>query len=170
LILRADNQILDWSGITVKKLIIAVCALVLSGCAIQKQAMPLANYHDISFRDATVDQCVTLGFMSYQMAAAAKNFNAQELNNWNYDPGLYQNAYAESVKQVDARPPQKVDCERLNIATAQRQLSNQQSYQQQMLAAQQQQAMSQSMMAMESARPKTTYCRKSGDRTICDRY
>ncbi len=170
MILRVDNRILDWSGITVKKLIIAVCVLVLSGCATQKQAMPLANYHDISYRDVAVDQCVTLGFMNYQMAAAAKNFNAQDLNNWNYDPVLYQNAYAESVKQVDAKPPQKVDCERLNIATTQRQLSDQQAYQQQLLAAQQQQAMSQSMMAMENARPKTTYCHKSGDQTICNRY
>lgn len=156
---------------TVKKLIItAVCTLVLSGCATQKQPMPFANYHDISYRDAAVEQCVTLGFMSYQMAAAAKNFNAQDLNSWSYDPGLYQNAYAESVKQVNAKPLQKADCERLNIAIAQRQLSNQQAYQQQVLAAQQQQAMSQSMMAMENARPKTTYCNKVGNQTVCNRY
>ena len=153
-----------------KKRIIAVGVLVLSGCAIQKQAMPLANYHDISYRDVAVDQCVTLGFMSYQIAAAAKNFNAQDLNSWSYDPVLYQNAYAESVKKIDAKPLQKVDCERLNIAITQRQLNNQQAYQQQLLEAQQQQAMSQSMMAMENARPKTTYCHKSGNQTICNSY
>lgn len=170
MILIADNRILDWSGIAVKKLIIAVCVLVLSGCAIQKEPMPLANYHDISYRDVAVDQCVTLGFMNYQLAAAAKNFNAQDLNSWSYDPVLYQNAYAESVKQVNAKPLQKADCERFNIAITQRQLNNQQAYQQQLLAAQQQQAMSQSMMAMENARPKTTYCNKVGNQTVCNRY
>lgn len=153
-----------------KKLIIAACVLVLSGCATQKEPMPLANYHNISYRDAATEQCVTLGFMNYQMAAEAKNFNLQDLNSWNYDPALYQNAYAESVKQVNAKPLQKADCDRLNIAITQRQLNNQQAYQQQLLAAQQQQAMSQSMMAMENARPKTTYCRKAGNQTVCNSY
>ncbi len=132
--------------------------------------MPLATYHDISYRDASVDQCVALGFTDYQMAAAAKNFNAQDLNNWSYDPSLYQTAHAESVKQISVQPLKKADCDRLNIATTQRQLSNQQAYQQQLLAAQQQQAMSQSMMAMENARPRTTYCHKSGNNTVCNSY
>lgn len=132
--------------------------------------MPLEHYHGISYRDVAIDQCVTLGFMNYQMAAEAKNFNAQDLNSWSYDPGLYQNAYAESVKQINAKPLQKADCDRLNIATTQRQLNNQQAYQQQLLAAQQQQAMSQSMMAMESARQKTTYCHKVGNQTVCNTY
>lgn len=170
MILIAENRTLDWLGITVKKLIIVACVLALSGCAIQKEPMPFANYHDISYRDAAVEQCVTLGFTDYQMAAAGKNFNAQDLNSWSYDPGLYQHAYAESVKQINAKPLQKTDCDRLNIAITQRQLNDQQAYQQQLLAAQQQQAMSQSMMARENARPKTTYCRKVDDQTVCNSY
>lgn len=143
---------------------------MLSGCATQKQPMPLAYYQDISAREAAVDQCVSLGFMNYQTAAAAKNYNIQDLNNWSYDPGMYQNAYAESTKRVDAKPLQKKDCEHLNVAVIQRQLNEQKDYQQQQLQAQQQQALSQSMMAIQNAAPKTTYCDKRGNHTVCNTY
>ncbi len=156
----------------VKKLIItAVCALVLSGCvAPQKQAMPLSYYDEISYRDVSAEQCVALNFMNYQTAAAAKNFSLQDLSRWSYDPTLYQNALAQSAKRMDAKPLQKKDCDNLAIAVAQRQLQDQQNYQQQQLAVQQQQAMSQSMMAMENARPKTTYCHKVRNQTVCNSY
>lgn len=155
---------------TVKKFIITLCALVLSGCVTQKQAMPLSYYDDISYRDVSAEQCVSLNFMNYQTAAAAKNFNLQDLSRWNYDPALYQNALAQSAKRIDSKPLQKKDCDNLAIAVTQRQLQDQQNYQQQQLAIQQQQATSQSMMAMENARPKMTYCRKERNQTVCNTY
>lgn len=132
--------------------------------------MPLSYYDELSYRDASAEQCVALNLMNYQTAAAAKNFNQQDLNSWSYDPVLYQNALAESNKRLDAKPLQKKDCDHLAISVAQRQLKDQQDYQQQQLAAQQQQAASQSMMAMERMRPKTTYCHKVRNETVCNSY
>lgn len=145
-----------------KKLTIAIIALALSGCVIQKQQMPFQYYQEISSRDASVDQCVSLGFMSYQTAAAAKNYNLQDLSRWRYGASFYQSAYDESTKRLADKPLHKRDCERLNVAVMQRELADQKSYQQQQLAAQQQQAMSQSMMAIQNATPRTTYCDKRG--------
>lgn len=156
--------------ITVKKLTLAIIAVVLSGCAIQKQQMPFQYYQEISSRDAAVDQCVSLGFMSYQTAAAAKNYNLQDLSNWRYDPVTYQNALNESTQRLAGKPLQKKECEHLNVAIIQRQLADQRNYQQQQLAAQQQQAMSQSMMAIQNATPRTTYCDKRGNHTVCHSY
>lgn len=153
-----------------KKVTVLMISLIACGCTSKKPEMPYDNYQRIALLDVAADRCVSLGFMDVQIAAAAKNYLGQDLNSWSYDLMLYQNAYAEKVKMVNATPPQKEDCDTYAIGVAQRLQREQSAYQRKQLAAQQQQAFSQSMQAIQNSKPKTTYCNNIGGQTVCNTY
>lgn len=64
----------------IKKAAVLSLGMVLVGCAVQKQQMPLDVYQKLAIREALADKCVSLGFMDFQTAASAKNFDARDLN------------------------------------------------------------------------------------------
>lgn len=151
-------------------LLTATFAAVLVGCATPKPTIPYANYQRIATFDVSADKCVSLGFMDYQIAAAAKNFDARDLNSWTYDPVIYQAAFAQMAAGAEKTPPTKAQCDSFAVAIVQRQQQEQRSYQQQQLAAQQQQALSQSLQTIQNSMPKTTWCNKVGWQTVCNTY
>ena len=144
--------------------------LVLAGCVVQKQQMP-ANYYDqFAARDFLANKCASLGAMDYQLAAAAKNYNARDLNSWAYDPMLLQSSFSRMTTVLGNTNPTKDQCSSFAIMIAQRLQNDQSAYQQKQLAAQQQQAFSESMQAIRNSAPKTTYCNKIGGQTVCNTY
>lgn len=151
-------------------LLTATLAAVLVGCATPKPTIPYANYQRIALGDVAANKCVSLGFMDYQIAAAAKNYAARDLNSWTYDPVFYQTTFAEISASAEKTPPTKAQCDSFAVAIVQRQQQEQRSYQQQQLAAQQQQALSQSLQTIQNSMPKTTYCNKIGWQTVCNTY
>ncbi|VTN14340.1 Uncharacterised protein [Raoultella terrigena] len=156
--------------IMIKKAAVLSLGLVLVGCAVQKQQMPLDVYQKLAVREALADKCVSLGFMDFQTAASAKNFDARDLNSWAYDPVIYQTYFSKTSEAMQSTPVDKSICDRYSVSIAQRQQQEQTAYQQQQLAAQQQQAYSQTMQAIQNAAPKTTYCNKIGWQTVCNTY
>lgn len=153
-----------------KKLTVAALLFLLAGCATQKKVIPFQYYNEIALREAVTDACVSQGVMDYQVAAAAKNFNAADLNSWQYDIATYQNAFSEAINTVRAHPPQKATCQGIIIGVMQRQQRNQQAYQQHQLELQQQQIFNQNMQTLQNSMPRTTYCNKIGSRTVCNTY
>lgn len=148
----------------------ATLAAVLVGCTTPKPTIPYANYQRIALGDVAANKCVSLGFMDYQIAAAAKNYAARDLNSWTYDPVFYQTTFAEISASAEKTPPTKAQCDSFSVAIVQRQQQEQRSYQQQQLAAQQQQALSQSLQTIQNSMPQTTYCNKVGWQTVCNTY
>ena len=149
-------------------LLTAAVATLLVGCAQPKPTIPHDNYQRIALMDAGASQCVSLGFMDYQTAAAAKNFAAADLNSWTYDPVYYQTTFSGLMAGAEKTPPTKSQCEGLAVYVAQRVQQQQQSYQQQQLALQQQQQLNQSLQNIQNSMPKTTYCNKIGWQTVCN--
>jgi len=149
---------------------IIVLSFALTACANQKATIPYENYGKIALQEVGANKCLSQGYMELQTAAAAKNFAAIDLNSWTYDPGVYQSVYSEVVSKTANEQVPKEACDSFAIATVQRQQQQQQAYQQQQIALQQQQAYSQTMQAIQSAAPKTTYCNKIGYQTVCNTY
>lgn len=154
----------------IKTVSVVAISLVLAGCAVQKQQMPLDVYQTLAIREALADKCVSLGFMDFQTAASFKNFNARDLNSWAYEPIVYQTYFSKTAEAMKSTPVDKTICDRYSVNVAQRVQQEQTAYQQKQLAAQQQQAFSQSMQAIQNAAPKATYCNKIGSQTFCNTY
>lgn len=151
-------------------LFVVLAATLLLGCAVQKRSIPFQNYQLIATQEAAANKCAELGYMDFQVAAAAKNFAAQDLNSWSYDPATYQAAFANMTSRAATEPPTKSQCDGFSVSVIQRTQQRQQAYQQQQLALQQQQQLSQSMQAIQNSMPKTTYCNKIGWQTVCNTY
>lgn len=156
---------------TLKRVILVATAItMLVGCTTSKPVIPYQNYQQFALYDVAANKCVEQGFMEIQTAAAAKNIAASDMNQWTYDPVVYQAVYAGVQTKLTARPPTKSDCESYAIVIAQRQQQAQQAYQQQQLALQQQQLLNQSMQNLQNSLPKTTYCNQVGWQTVCNTY
>lgn len=151
-------------------LITAALATLLAGCATPKPTIPYVNYQRIAVMDVGASKCVSLGYMDYQTAAAAKNFAAADLNSWTYDPVFYQTTFAEISAGAEKAPPSKSSCDELSVIVAQRAQQQQNAYQQQQLAIQKQQQLNQSLQNIQNSMPKTTYCNKIGWQTVCNTY
>ena len=151
-------------------LITAAISASLVGCAQPKPTIPYENYQRIALMDAGASKCVSLGFMDYQTAAAAKNFAGADLNSWTYDPVFYQTTFSGLMAGAEKAPPSKSQCESLAVYVTQRVQQQQAAYQQQQLAAQKQQQLNQSLQNMQNSMPKTTYCNKIGWQTVCNTY
>lgn len=151
---------------------IAALTTILAGCTTPKPTIPYQNYQLIAGWEVVSNKCVSLGFMDYQTAAAAKNFAAQDLNSWTYDPMIYQSVYAGLNAQVESakEPISKQLCDSFAVSIAQRQQRAQQAYQQQQIAMQKQQIFNQEMQNIQNSMPKTTYCNKIGWQTVCNTY
>lgn len=150
-----------------RAIVMIFIAATLSGCSTAKPVIPWENYQRIATQEVAADKCAEQGFMDFQVAAAAKNFAAQDLNSWRYDPQVWQSVYASVSSQADTSPPGKSQCDAFSVAIYQRSQQQQQALQQQQLALQQQQQLSQSI---QNAMPKTTYCNKVGWQTVCNTY
>lgn len=146
----------------IKTAAVSSLSLVLLGCAVQKQQMPLDVYQKLAVREILADKCVSLGLMDFNTAASAKNFDARDLNSWAYDPAIYQSYFSKVSVAMQSTPVDKSICDQYSVNIAQRQQLEQAAYQQQQLAAQQQQAYSQTMQALQNAAPKTTYWGSEG--------
>ncbi|MGY5958149.1 Lipoprotein [Kosakonia sp. BK9b] len=150
--------------------LIVMAATLFVGCAAQKRTIPVQNYQLIAAQEVAANKCAELGYMDFQVAAAAKNFAAQALNSWAYDPQAYQSAFANMTSRAAVAPPTKSQCDAFSVSVIQHSQQQQQAYQQQQLALQQQQQLNQSLQAIQNAAPKTTYCNKIGWQTVCNTY
>ncbi|UXY09921.1 hypothetical protein N7922_18980 [Kosakonia sp. ML.JS2a] len=151
-------------------LVVVIAAATLVGCATQKPTIPYQNYRRIAVQEVAANKCAELGYMDFQVAAAAKNFAAQDLNSWTYDPVVYRSVFATVAASAATNPPGKSQCDAFSVSVIQRNQQQQQAYQQQQLALQQQQQINQSMQTLQSTMPKTTYCNKIGWQTVCNTY
>lgn len=150
-----------------RSIVVIFSAAMLCGCSTAKPTIPFANYQRIAIQEVAANKCTELGYMDFQVAAAAKNFAAQDLNSWSYDPQIYQSVFASANSQAASSPPNKSQCDAFAVSVYQRSQQQQQAYQQQQLALQQQQQLNQSI---QNATPKTTYCNKIGWQTVCNTY
>ncbi|TCW49488.1 hypothetical protein EDC53_10330 [Phytobacter diazotrophicus] len=119
-------------------------SVLLVGCATPQPTIPYVNYQRIALADVAANKCVSPGFLDYQIAAAAKNYAARDLNSWTYDPVFYQTTFNEMSAAAEKTPPTKAQCDSFAVAIVQRQQQEQHNYQQQ------QQALSQSLQTLHN--------------------
>ena len=110
-------------------------SVLLVGCATPQPTIPYVSYQRIALADVAANKCVSPGFLDYQIAAAAKNYAARDLNSWTYDPVFYQTTFNEPSAAAEKPPPTKAQCDSFAVAIVQRQQQEQHNYQQQQLAA-----------------------------------